>query len=167
VARLYPQALRSLFVASYDSQGYGGGIRTRLHTDFEWHGLLSSLYSPGTDRTENISSIIACSLVAGETCPQSCSLAKSVVLSPVYTAVTRQWVYMLQYVLKWNCLQQEVHLLSKGLKNKVLSELLNKSLKQYWNIQRIYNRRKLFFTAMTNWSSRRHPGLSHTCNPKM
>jgi hypothetical protein len=31
VAQLYPQALDSLFVASYDSQGYGGGIRTRLH----------------------------------------------------------------------------------------------------------------------------------------
>jgi hypothetical protein len=27
VARLYPQALGSLFVASHDSQGYGGGIR--------------------------------------------------------------------------------------------------------------------------------------------
>jgi hypothetical protein len=33
MAQLYPQALGSLFVASYDSQGYGGGIRTRLHTD--------------------------------------------------------------------------------------------------------------------------------------
>jgi hypothetical protein len=32
VARLYPQALGSLFVAFYDSQGYGGGIRPRLHT---------------------------------------------------------------------------------------------------------------------------------------
>jgi hypothetical protein len=32
VARLYPQALGSLFVASYDSQGYGGGIRPLLHT---------------------------------------------------------------------------------------------------------------------------------------
>jgi hypothetical protein len=32
VARLYPQALGSLFVASYDLQGYGGGIRPRLHT---------------------------------------------------------------------------------------------------------------------------------------
>jgi hypothetical protein len=27
-AQLYPQALRSLYVISYDSQGYGGGIRT-------------------------------------------------------------------------------------------------------------------------------------------
>jgi hypothetical protein len=32
VAQLYPRALDSLFVASYDSQGYGGGILTRLHT---------------------------------------------------------------------------------------------------------------------------------------
>jgi hypothetical protein len=32
VAQLHPQALGSLFVASYDSQGYGGGIRPRLHT---------------------------------------------------------------------------------------------------------------------------------------
>jgi hypothetical protein len=32
VAWLYPQALDSLFVASQDSQGYGGGIRTRFHT---------------------------------------------------------------------------------------------------------------------------------------
>jgi hypothetical protein len=35
VARLYPQALRSLFVPSYDSQGYCGGIRPRLHTGME------------------------------------------------------------------------------------------------------------------------------------
>jgi hypothetical protein len=32
VAQLYPRALYSLSVASYDSQGYGGGILTRLHT---------------------------------------------------------------------------------------------------------------------------------------
>jgi hypothetical protein len=33
VAQLYPPALSSLFVLSYDSQGYGGGILTRLHTE--------------------------------------------------------------------------------------------------------------------------------------
>jgi hypothetical protein len=33
MARLYPQALGSFFVTSYDSQGYGGGIRPRLHTN--------------------------------------------------------------------------------------------------------------------------------------
>jgi hypothetical protein len=32
VAQFYPQALGFIFVASYDSQGYGGGIRPRLHT---------------------------------------------------------------------------------------------------------------------------------------
>jgi hypothetical protein len=31
VTQLYPQTLGPLFVASYDSQGYDGGIRTRLH----------------------------------------------------------------------------------------------------------------------------------------
>jgi hypothetical protein len=33
VALFYPQALGSLFVTFYNSQGYGGGIRTRLHAD--------------------------------------------------------------------------------------------------------------------------------------
>jgi hypothetical protein len=32
VAQLYYQTLGSLFIASYDSQGYGGGILTLLHT---------------------------------------------------------------------------------------------------------------------------------------
>jgi hypothetical protein len=31
VAQLHPQALGSLFIASYNSQGYGGGIQPRLH----------------------------------------------------------------------------------------------------------------------------------------
>jgi hypothetical protein len=34
VVQLYPQALGSLFVASYDSQGYGGGIRPRLRKGY-------------------------------------------------------------------------------------------------------------------------------------
>jgi hypothetical protein len=32
VAQLYHRALGSLFAASYDTQGYGGGIPTCLHT---------------------------------------------------------------------------------------------------------------------------------------
>jgi hypothetical protein len=52
-------------------------------------------------RTENISPIIVPSLVAGETTyPQNCSLSTAVVLSPIYTAVTWQWVYMSQYLSK-------------------------------------------------------------------
>jgi hypothetical protein len=46
VARLYPQALGSRFVTSYDSEGYGGGIRHRLdmgclHSDLS--GILCSV----------------------------------------------------------------------------------------------------------------------------
>jgi hypothetical protein len=34
MAQLYPQALSSLSVASYDTQGYGEVIQPRLHTEF-------------------------------------------------------------------------------------------------------------------------------------
>jgi hypothetical protein len=43
VAQLYPQALGSLFVASYESQGYGGGIRPRLHTGVHDQFLLNNI----------------------------------------------------------------------------------------------------------------------------
>jgi hypothetical protein len=39
VAQLYPRALGSLSVASYDSQGYGGGILSRLHTGYTLSGV--------------------------------------------------------------------------------------------------------------------------------
>jgi hypothetical protein len=35
VTQLYPQGLGSLLVASYDSQGYDGGIRPRIHTGWK------------------------------------------------------------------------------------------------------------------------------------
>jgi hypothetical protein len=47
VTQLYSQALGSLFVISYDSQDYGGGIRPRLNTGFSQLSelpLLSSHY---------------------------------------------------------------------------------------------------------------------------
>jgi hypothetical protein len=46
-----PRALGSLFFASYDSQGYGGGILTRLHTghtNIVWYRLLKYLWSSAT-----------------------------------------------------------------------------------------------------------------------
>jgi hypothetical protein len=59
------------------------------------------------DRTENVSSVTACSLVAGETTsPQSSSLATAFVLSPIYTAVTWQCDNM------YNC-KQEKHLFER------------------------------------------------------
>jgi hypothetical protein len=57
--------------------------------------LQPSLYSPYTDRTENFSYTVACSLVAGKaTCPQSCSQVRAVVLSPDYTAVLYVYIYI-------------------------------------------------------------------------
>jgi hypothetical protein len=43
----------SHFVASYDSQGHGGGIRPRLHTGFSRCHSDCCWYRLGTDRTEN------------------------------------------------------------------------------------------------------------------
>jgi hypothetical protein len=43
VAQLYPMALGSLFVASYESQGSGGGIRPRLHTGI-YHSHIKHLF---------------------------------------------------------------------------------------------------------------------------
>jgi hypothetical protein len=43
VTQLYPRALGSLFVASYDSEGYGGGIRNRLHTGLKSDSKLRGL----------------------------------------------------------------------------------------------------------------------------
>jgi hypothetical protein len=40
LAQLYPRALGSLFIPSYDSQGYGGGIRPHLRTGI--HSFVSS-----------------------------------------------------------------------------------------------------------------------------
>jgi hypothetical protein len=62
VPQLYSQALGSLIVASYDSQGYGGVIRTHFHAGFSWnkfsfpYSLISSRHGP---RTENTPSIVA------------------------------------------------------------------------------------------------------------
>jgi hypothetical protein len=58
VTQLYPQALGSLFFASYDSQGYNGGIRTRLHADFSymrknfWKEKKPTFFSYDTNRIE-------------------------------------------------------------------------------------------------------------------
>jgi hypothetical protein len=41
ILRFYLRFETSLFVASYDSQGYGGGIRARLHTESESYFTVS------------------------------------------------------------------------------------------------------------------------------
>jgi hypothetical protein len=75
VAQSCPQTLGSLLVASYDSQGHGGCIRTRLHTGYSQINYVSPLYNFGTNRiqmtTSNSSLIIPCLSVAAETCVNS------------------------------------------------------------------------------------------------
>jgi hypothetical protein len=71
VAQLYPQALGSLFVASYYSQGYGGGIRTRLHAGFNKLVRRYSVKNLDTNRIEKIvfnSSVVACASVTTAIC---------------------------------------------------------------------------------------------------
>jgi hypothetical protein len=46
VAQIYPQALGSLSVASYDSQGYGGGILSRLHMGDSWAEAVPRYIAP-------------------------------------------------------------------------------------------------------------------------
>jgi hypothetical protein len=73
VAQLYPQAPGSVFVAYYDSQGYSGGIRTRLHMG----GTVA-----GTDCIENTSSnsssVVACVSVTMEACLLGRSVTEAV-----------------------------------------------------------------------------------------
>jgi hypothetical protein len=58
----------SLFVASYYSQGYGGGIRTRLRRGKFWEELIVYFHRHDKDRVENhssnITSIVACVFIA-------------------------------------------------------------------------------------------------------
>jgi hypothetical protein len=57
--------------------------------------LLASLYSPGTVRMRNISSLLTRPLVASEILPHSCFLATAVLMSLVCTS--RQRIYKSQY----------------------------------------------------------------------
>jgi hypothetical protein len=59
----------SLFVASYGSQGYGGGIRPRLHTGVQRLTQLFSLYSLGAAATE--STVLTNSSIIIEACLRS------------------------------------------------------------------------------------------------
>jgi hypothetical protein len=83
-AQLYPQALDSLFVASNDSQGYGGGIRTRLHTGMPKLRrrplLKKSRHGP---HRKHSSSILAFLSVAARTCLPSRCPETAVVYPPI------------------------------------------------------------------------------------
>jgi hypothetical protein len=87
----------SLFVASYDSQGHGGGIRPRFHTGLSRENRLPLLYSLGSDHVENtvlnnsfFEQFLHCCWYVGKLSPSIGTL--------VHQAVHMQWI-----VLKWFC----------------------------------------------------------------
>jgi hypothetical protein len=59
VGPLYPQALGSLFVASYDSQSYGVGIRSRFTRD-EQSFKLCPVYNPSAQTAQKIQLFYFC-----------------------------------------------------------------------------------------------------------
>jgi hypothetical protein len=74
VVQFYPAALSSLFIASYDSQVYDGGIRTRLHTAGTDHPLRLRILpeshyiasAPTAQIASHVASVVACRQTAAE-----------------------------------------------------------------------------------------------------
>jgi hypothetical protein len=94
VARLYPQALGSLFVASYDSQGYGGGIRLRLHTGFNPNSKSKSKLLYDGRFTAN-QFVLASSPLRPTTRDFSPQLNPCVISPYVTSSLTRRWACLL------------------------------------------------------------------------
>jgi hypothetical protein len=87
VVQVYPQALGSLFVASCDSQGYGGGIRPRLHT---WVTIFRAAFSlnrlgmdPIEDSVSSRSSLLRNVFIATETRLSAIPQQRPSVLAPL------------------------------------------------------------------------------------
>jgi hypothetical protein len=101
VAWLCPQVLASLFVASYDSQDYCGGIRPRLHTEFldtllQTVPFLTSRHGP----TENTVPLLVHACPFTEPFPSNgrlfslikiCYIAVNVILSFFSQSLPRNW----------------------------------------------------------------------------
>jgi hypothetical protein len=51
---LHLQALGSIFIASYDLQGYGGGIRTHLHMGNSQTALICAAYNTSARTAQEI-----------------------------------------------------------------------------------------------------------------
>jgi hypothetical protein len=73
--QLSSQALGSLLIASYDSQGYGWGIWT-LHTGPDGPRYIAASRTAQKTSSPTISSIVACVSVAADACSSSSYLAE-------------------------------------------------------------------------------------------
>jgi hypothetical protein len=134
VAQLYPQALGYLFVASYDSQGYGGGIRPRLHMSstkpesesellYDWR-FTADQFILGTRSLRHTTSIFFLQM---NTCGYS----------PYLTSfLTRGWVCRLQLLL---VLDSAVILGSKSRGTHEIFYCLKLENLQTWRARSLYS----------------------------
>lgn len=112
VVQLYPKALGSLLVSSYDSLGYDGGIRTRFYMETNYklttHTLLLTYPRCGELRKHRFEPFLHCcvrtkfsdfsGIVA---CMKGCCLAMTVTLVPLFSLqascqninTERKWIY--------------------------------------------------------------------------
>jgi hypothetical protein len=96
VAQSCPQAMGSLFVAYYDSQGYDVGIRTLIHTDLQLtdsdstnsQRTIDSLCSLGTDLVENTAYQLSHCCVL-----RSCCIATGVFAEPFPSNSCLCWLH--------------------------------------------------------------------------
>jgi hypothetical protein len=91
-AHLHTQAVGSLSVVSYVSQGYGGGIRPHLHTEFADSVapiafLPTPLHGPSIKHRFQSTSTVACVSVATGTRLPSCCLETAL----VYLLISRSF----------------------------------------------------------------------------
>jgi hypothetical protein len=95
VAQLYPQAPGSLFVASYYSQGYGGGFGPRLHMGFIPQLAWDPCYTASGRPEQKIPFRNNSSIVIEICLPRRC----------IETAVVR---LVLAYSFPWQCFYRAV-----------------------------------------------------------
>jgi hypothetical protein len=88
VAQLNPRVLGSILVASYDSQGYGGGILSRLHTGP--NGFVASCnfdtrraMPPQSAQSQNTLARLSCALVVSRDWSRTLALLKHIAQKPV------------------------------------------------------------------------------------
>jgi hypothetical protein len=92
VSQIYPRALGSLSVASYDSQGFGGGILSRLHTGCTacYKGSLTFISSPTVEAGAGVANIPGVKV----TRVQCVYVMKGCVKHPVDISVTAMLSYL-------------------------------------------------------------------------
>jgi hypothetical protein len=122
----------------------------------------------GTDLTENISPIIACSLVVGETCPQRSSDATAIAKLAVYTAPPWHFAHMSIYSVTWRCVFQLHAVLLKGIQMITNASWAGESKKQCRSqILRLYYLNLLPSLEVPWWCKQLQYCKTCFCHPRL